>query len=422
MKIIAQIAIISLYFHTAAAQDTNYARSIVDKLSAPKMHGRGYIKKGAVKAATFIAGQMKSAGLLPIENSYFQEFAFPVNTISKTKLKIGQKTMVPGVDYLVNADAPSYSQKVLFHRNTQIINNKLLQDSQQFMRLVKGWTDMKMDWLVIDTINEQLRTKYKTTLHGILDHFNTLSLTNSKFTWTVSTERKYKINIELQYSSIVKLADFFSLSLTVKSNVAQTTQSNVVGMLPGTLKPDSFIFITAHYDHLGQMGSAVFPGANDNAAGIAMLLDMAKYYKNHPTKFTLVFIAFAGEEAGLIGSGYYVQHPLFPLDKMRFLLNLDLVGTGETGMTVVNATVFTPEYEQLLAINKTRQYVPEIRRRGKAANSDHYFFTEAGVHSFFWYQSGPRTSYHDVYDLSKTLSLAGYIGTFKLAIDFLGGL
>ena len=89
------------------------------------------------------------------------------------------------------------------------------------------------------------------------------------------------------------------------------------------------------------MGKDVyFPGANDNASGVAMLLNLANYYskKENQPKCSIAFIAFAGEEAGLLGSKYFSEHPLIPLNKMKFLVNLDLLGTGDEGMMVVNAT------------------------------------------------------------------------------------
>lgn len=81
----------------------------------------------------------------------------------------------------------------------------------------------------------------------------------------------------------------------------------MVGYIQGTRKPDSMIVLTAHYDHLGGLGNATyFPGANDNASGISMLLSLARYYSNidHRPEYTMVFIAFGGEEVGLIGSQF----------------------------------------------------------------------------------------------------------------------
>src|SRR6185295_17501176 len=100
---------------------------------------------------------------------------------------------------------------------------------------------------------------------------------------------------------------------------------------------------------------------------------------------SIVFIAFAGEEAGLIGSKYYTDHPLFPLARIKFLINLDLLGTGDDGMMVVNATEYPNQFHLLDSINSVHQFLPKLGQRGKAKNSDHYYFTEHAVPSFFFY-------------------------------------
>ena len=165
---------------------------------------------------------------------------------------------------------------------------------------------------------------------------------------------------------------------------------------------------TAHYDHLGGFGDSLyFAGANDNAAGVALMLSIAKWYQAHPPPFSVVFIAFAGEEVGggLMGSKYYTDHPAIKLKNISFLINLDLVGNGEEGITVVNATEFPSAFSLMQKINKSQNYLSNIYSRGKARNSDHYWFTENGVPSFFIYTMGKRKAYHDVLDISSTLAL-----------------
>ena len=81
------------------------------------------------------------------------------------------------------------------------------------------------------------------------------------------------------------------------------------------------------------------------------------------------------------------------------------MGNGEEGITVVNATEFPKEFELMQEINTKRNYLTTINSRGKAKNSDHYWFTEKGVPSFFIYTLGKRKSYHDIYDISSTLPL-----------------
>jgi len=194
---------------------------------------------------------------------------------------------------------------------------------------------------------------------------------------------------------------------------------NVCGIVKGTSKPDSIIIISAHYDHLGGMGKETFfPGANDNASGVSLLLNLARYYAANPQPYSIGFICFAGEEAGLVGSKYFTENSLVPLKNIRFLINTDLAGTGEEGITVVNATEFPREYAMMNAVNDEGKLLAKINARGKAANSDHYFFTEKGVPAFFFYTLGGIKAYHDVFDKPETLPLNEHEDLFRLVVQF----
>jgi Zn-dependent M28 family amino/carboxypeptidase len=194
---------------------------------------------------------------------------------------------------------------------------------------------------------------------------------------------------------------------------------NVAGLVRGLAKPDSFLVVCAHYDHLGRFGRAYFPGANDNASGVALMLELARRIAANPLPYSVLFIAFSGEEAGLLGSSYMVENPLVPLSRIRFLFNIDLMGFGEKGATIVNATLHPEEYSRLQEINAASKFLPELKARGKAANSDHFPFSEKGVPSFFMYQMGGPGYYHDVQDEPESLSLKGIDGSFKLVLSFL---
>jgi Zn-dependent M28 family amino/carboxypeptidase len=136
----------------------------------------------------------------------------------------------------------------------------------------------------------------------------------------------------------------------------------------------------------------------------------------------MAFILFSGEEAGLLGSKYFTDNPLIPLSNIRFLVNLDLEGTGIDGITVVNATVYPKEFAMLKQINEKDKYMVKINSRGKAANSDHYLFTEKGVPAFYIYTLGGIQAYHDIYDVSATLPLNKYEDEFRLLVKFNDGL
>ena len=199
------------------------------------------------------------------------------------------------------------------------------------------------------------------------------------------------------------------------------TGHNLIGYIPGT--SEKIIVVSAHYDHLGGMGKdTYFPGANDNASGVSQLLSLAKYFAAHPHRYSMVFIGFSGEEAGILGSKYFSEHPLIPLSNIRFLVNLDLNGTGDEGMMVVNATIHPKEFNLLQQLNNLHHYFVKIGSRGKAANSDHYWFTQLGVPAFYMYTLGGIKAYHDVFDISKTLPLNKYNSLFKLLVGFSEGL
>jgi Zn-dependent M28 family amino/carboxypeptidase len=151
---------------------------------------------------------------------------------------------------------------------------------------------------------------------------------------------------------------------------------------------------------------------------MAMLLSLAKYYAAHPQPYTIAFICFAGEEAGILGSKYFTEHPLMPLSNIKLLINMDIMGTGNDGITVVNATGYPKYFDLLKQVNAQGNYLVKINPRGKAANSDHYWFTEKGVPAIFMYTMGGIKAYHDVFDISKTLPLTEFNDLFKLLVQF----
>lgn len=359
-----------------AAQDLAYAKKTVKTLTSKKFWGRGYTKNGMANAADFIENEMKSFGLSPLsEAGYKQYFSFPVNTFpSKMELKINGKKLNPGKDFIVHQAS-------------------------------KG----------IKTSDSLIR---KDSLTYISKKGNVAVSLAPKLTWSVSQKVLDYTLIEINNKTVPFQLSNFEVNIE-NEFVTNFTAANVMAMVKGTNKPDSIIVFTAHYDHLGGMGNKTyFPGANDNASGVAMLLNLAKYYAANPPKYSIVFIAFAAEEIGLLGSKYFTENPLFPLKNIRFLWNLDLLGNGDEGATVVNATIHPKAFEVLNKINDQQKYLPKINPRGKAANSDHYFFSEKGVPAFFLYTQGGITAYHDVYDIAKTLPFTSYENLFRLLVEF----
>ncbi len=360
---------------TVFSQNLKLDRTILDTLGSKTMWGRGYTNSGLDKAADYISAQFEAYGLAPMDGKTFkQPFSFPVNTFpGPMELKLNGRRLVPGKEFIIMPESAGTSVRCELEQK----------DSSSF-------------------ISPENRI---------------LLILKDKLTWSVSNQMADYTGIEVMKGLVEKP---LSIELTVGNKfIPDYKASNICGMVKGTLHPDSLIVLTAHYDHLGGMGSnTYFPGANDNASGVALLLNLARYYTANPPPYSMAFICFAAEEAGLLGSKYFTEHPLIDLSSIRFLINVDMVGTGETGITVVNATLYPKEFALLNQINDAHQYLVKINSRGKAANSDHYFFSEKGVPAFFTYTTGGTKAYHDVNDRPGSLPLTAYNNLFKLFVDF----
>ncbi|HEX8357702.1 MAG TPA: M28 family peptidase, partial [Segetibacter sp.] len=340
---ICSFFLLLLFANSSYAQDVGSAKKWVDTLSSAGFWGRGYTKNGMAKAASYLAAQIASFDLKPIAGkSFFQSFAYPVNTFpGKMEVSLNGRKLVPGKEFIVSPDSRSVTANAALQQ----------QDSTHFTNAANR---------IIVTLADKL-------------------------TWSVAPEPGSYTMIQVDKKVLTEVPATIRVSVDSKL-VPNFSASNVCAWVKGTVKPDSVIVISAHYDHLGGMGSnTYFPGANDNASGTSLLLGLAKYYAKNPAPYTMAFIAFAGEEAGLKGSKHYTDNPLFPLKNIHFLVNLDLEGTGDEGITVVNATEHPEAFGFLNMLNDEGKFLSKINARGKAANSDHYWFTEKGVPAFFLY-------------------------------------
>lgn len=406
-----------LLYSFAGAQDAENVRMTLNALCATDMHGRGYVNHGDSLAADYIAGRFATENALAFNGTYFQNFSFNINTFpEEMQMSIDGKDLVQGYHFLV--DAASKSIKGTYE--LVWADSATLFDKEQFRKFNKKLKKKVIAFDVATFTCPESKQKLNEILRKNKFHAKAMIIvTHGKLTWSASQEQLKYAQFTVKSDKINR--DNKTISFNVDAKFIKNYQTrNVISYIRGTDYPDKYIIISAHYDHLGRMGKYIyFPGANDNASGIAMMLDFVRMYRFHPPKYSIIFIAFAAEEAGLVGSKYYVDHPIVPLEKTRFVLNLDLVGTGKKGIAVVNATVFQDEMSILLEKEHFGKYNIPILQRGKAANSDHYWFSERGVHSFFIYQMGDYTYYHDIFDAPEKLLLEGYTSTFYLLRDFL---
>jgi len=417
MIALAGIFLAGLLAQPAAAQDSASLRNHLNTLCSRSFAGRGYVTGGMKKAAAYIEQQFKQDSLLPLGKSYRQSFSYSVNTFpSSMDVKIDGRTLQPGVDYLVHAAASGYhreSMKVKMIDGldfARLVRKKDSATARDWEKWGRQWKKQKNAYVLLhtDTINSLMRWKNNRELVRHLPQGVFVIPYHKKPIWTVSQEVMPATVIEFYDTNFVFSKN--KMDIAIENRFLQKFDAdNVIGYVPGTVQPDSFIFVTAHYDHLGKMGNhALFPGASDNASGTSMMLELARYYAAHPGKYSMVFIAFAGEEAGLLGSHYFTDHPLADLSRIRFLLNIDIMGDATDGISVVNGKAHENEYRILSGLNTAGIEgfsFKEVRQGGPAANSDHYFFTEKGVHAFFIFSMGGKGYYHDIWDKAENVTL-----------------
>lgn len=414
-----KLAIFAIVFipFSGFTQDIDYARKIIDTLTTPFFGGRGAVDLGEKKAADFLRNEFKRNHLKSLNDTFFQSFTYNINTFpGKVSVSIDGQKLITGVDYLVEpySGAVGGNFQLVWYNKNNVPNKK------EFKKLV-ALNFFADKFIVIDdegvTKSDETFQLLKLNVFGAAGIIN---LENKKLTHYLSQTYNDFGSLRVMRDKISRKNRTITLEIDQKFERNFRSQ-NVIGYVKGEEYPDSFIVVSAHYDHLGRMGKDVyFPGANDNASGVAMMLNLAYHYthKELPKK-TIVFMLFGAEEVGILGSKHYVENPLFPLEQINFVMNLDLLGTGDDGAMVVNATVFPEQFKKLDSLNTLDNYLPIIKKRGKAANSDHYWFTEKGIPSFFLYTLGGIAAYHDVDDVAKTLPLTKFEDCFRLLRDFL---
>lgn len=392
-------------------------RRITQTLCSPEFHGRGYVNKGDSIASVFIASEFQKLGLKKLKGSYFQEFELTVNTFpGRMNVAAGNQNLNPGVDFIV--DPSSCGGKM--DLNPKRIDYKIALDKALLIEELKNiFNKGEYNAVALDFTNvpDSLKKKLRGLSHELAVMIPTIEVTNDKFTYSVSDEQ-LKFPLIYLKADQYREGEHYQIDIEAKQ-IKKYASRNVIAYLPAKKRTKRTIVYTAHYDHLGRMGSdTYFPGANDNASGTAMLISMAAYFKKNPQDYNILFIAFAGEEAGLLGSKHFVENPTYKLKKISFLLNLDIMGSGEEGITVVNATLHENAYALLHRINAEKNLLTQIKPRGPAANSDHYWFTQMGVPAFFIYTMGPNKHYHDIFDTYEELSFQEYEDITTLLVEF----
>jgi hypothetical protein len=425
----------------ANAQDIVYVRQQLKKLCSPEFYGRGYYKKGDKIAADHLAKEFKKFGLKSYGSDYFQKYTFNVNSLVKVSIKINGKELQFGSDYMMNAasgsGSGSYKPALI---NSTVMNNPSVLIKKltgvQIPEVIPWWQDPS----VPITNDIELKESAKNPPLIILD---SLGLNNPglfKFVKTLILSGELEIaglvevykkvpgvgigrkelpfpHFQVSRKAVPDQIDKIEMDVRNKFYEKYPTQ-NVIGYIPG--KSKKCIMFTAHYDGHGSYGeNKLFPNAIDNGSGTCMVLDLARHYSSGDKPYyTMVFFQVSAEEAGLVGSRYYVNNPIFPLEDIKLVINLDVIGTGQDYVILYNALQRPVEASIVQTINKKRAYLESIvEKNGYETASDFRPFAAIDVPSIHFLTRGKSGGGHSIFDTADKVPFHVYENLFKLIVE-----
>lgn len=202
--------------------------------------------------------------------------------------------------------------------------------------------------------------------------------------------------------------------------------TNILGVIPGTRVSDKYIVVTAHYDHVGVREGHVYNGADDNASGVATMLELAKRLKANPPEHNVLIVALDGEERGLLGAKEFVEAPPVPLSSMAMNINFDMTGRADVdGYLWVTGTYQNPYFRTALdpvqprgsiRLNFGKDTPQDTGSDNWVMASDHGMFHRAGV-PFLYFGVNFHEDYHKPSDDFERISPAVFQSATELSID-----
>lgn len=445
-----------------------HAYQYMETLTSPDFEGRQSGTRGADKAASYIGQLFQGFGLKGIpgspDNTYNQTFEIPTyNVLEETSLRLVTKDQDKSYLYRTDFTPMGLSSKgqassavvfvgygiqneelkwddyasvrvkgkivILFRRSPDFMKfpeNSLLFKTKIEVAKKQGAIGVLLMDKPVEENPYSIETKSVSSQSGE-DLLPAMFISQETaddilLSTELDTQALYeKIENEKKPTSIDLKA---GIEMEVNYTYTMEKTSNVIGYIPAeTPETSEHIIICAHYDHLGRdlINNTYFPGANDNASGTGVLIELARilssfYY--HP-KINVVFIAFSGEEEGLLGSLHYVEHPLFPLKKALGVLNMDMVGTGTGRLYSGTDASIYPELAGNIMVASEKTGVetilyPSLLRGG----SDHLQFVINKVPAVFFLRSNPTGigGYHTEKDTLDSISQKNLEEQIKLVL------
>ncbi len=422
-------------------------------LASDAMEGRETGERGQKMAAAFIAYNFEQIGLKPVVKdgdsfSYYQKFALQKSAPGEIYVTANGSKKINGIDLIYwgsrSMDAPSKIETVFLGKGsedafTQIdISNKAVvidgvgEGFQVWRKLSETATKKNagITFLIVaedeETYAPQLTQFKRYFMRGSLGFKSKEENQEDGGVFLISKE----LGAELLNTDISKLnkasEDFASGKVaaltklktnTIEYKISQDNKEvwteNILGYLEGSDKKDELVIITSHYDHIGKNGEEINNGADDDGSGTTSVIEIAEAFveakkAGHGPRRSMLFMTVTGEEKGLLGSRYYVENPVFPLENTVVDLNIDMIGRHDDAhednldfVYLVGSDKLSSELHELSEMtNKTftgmsldYTYNDEDHPDRIYYRSDHWNFAKNNIPIIFYF-TGIHADYH----------------------------
>ena len=399
----------------AGAQDMTHFKRIVKQLSSAKYQGRGYARNGANKAGKFLQKEFEKAG---VDEVTIQPFKLDINTFcGRMKMWADGRQLRAGVDFSMREYSPGvHGTFPVYHVDTLNFDAERMYADLQKPEYANAlvccdfWFSYRhrKDFSRLQKAGECNNAGLLQTWASPIKFFKAYGekVVDKPIIWVTPEAIEGVKNVRMDVDNKF-LKDYECF--------------NVIAKVEGQQHDSCYVF-TAHYDHLGNLGKKIFyAGANDNASGTAAIVTLAAYYAKNRPQYDMYFIAFSGEDANLRGSTWYAEHPKVPLQQIKYLFNIDMIGDNNPVQYCEVSDEGMRGFSLFEQINNREHHFKALHRGDLAANSDHYPFATRHVPCIFLEnENGDAFQYyHTIYDTYQTVRFDSYEPVFRLVRDFI---
>ncbi len=452
--------------NTTPSQD--YYVEVVKELSSEKYYGRSNYNNGTIKAAEYILDQLQKADAQPIPQeaidkawegktrpqlqslqpefkslitpcearrwshgtplqlAYMQHYNFPLNAQrGAVELTVDGTTLQNTIDYTLKEFSPTFKgelevvhltdnaymtpENFCNHLNSdQYANKAVVIDYDHFTKVMFTYPGIEV---------------YKTYMVPLTKIGALICKTEGEILPYFKSRNHYNTPMPVFFVGSTFPADAKTVKIEVNAQMIDNDAHNILAYIPGTENTNKHYIIACHYDHLGICGpDNIFYGANDNASGTAMLLNLIRHFKQNPPKHSIIFAFFDAEENNLLGSFFYAQNPILPLEDILYFIELDMI--GDNGNKIY-CQISDNGGEGLQKLNQINTSMDDkfalLDCHPLDDYADHYPFALKGVPAIYMEVDGDTNkNYHSPRDTFENFSPRNYQRFFDLVTRFIG--